>query len=49
MQISNTVELKTNLRTKVRETAWPGSDSVSPAALITLTTATMKAQLWPWQ
>lgn len=41
--------MKTNLRMKVGEIAWPGSNSASSAALITLITATMKAQLWPWQ
>lgn len=31
------------------ETAWPGFNSASSAGLMTPITATMKAQIWPWQ
>jgi len=43
------MQMKTNLRMKAGETAWPDSNSVSSAALITLITAIIKAQLQPWQ
>lgn len=43
------MQMKTNLRVKVGETAWPDSNSAPSAALITLIMVTMKAQVQPWQ
>lgn len=41
--------MENSLSTKVEETAWFSSDSVSSVTLINLIAATMKAQLRPWQ